>query len=128
MHEKKYGIVIHGRGKGKELGFPTINIKLIDKKIHINSGVYVVVTYVNNQAINGMLYVGTRPTFDLHETTIEIHLFDYNESIYEQQISFQIFHKIRDEVHFSDTNKLIEQLHQDKKMVYEYFLQHGCCR
>ena len=128
MHEKIFGTVIHGLGRGKDFGFPTVNIKLADSKLHIENGVYVVtITLCWGKArlapttYNGMLYVGTRPTLNLQETTIEIHILGFNEDIYDQQIFFQILHKIRDEMQFKNIDALIEQLHRDKEMVYEYF-------
>ena len=128
MHQKFFGTVIHGLGRGKDFGFPTVNIKLIDNNLHIDNGVYVVAVIIYRDgarpvstSFNGMLYVGTRPTLDLQETTIEIHILDFNEDIYNQQISFQILHKIRDEIQFENVDKLIEQLHRDREMVYEYF-------
>jgi len=128
MHEKIFGTVIHGLGRGKDFGFPTINIKLIDNKLNVKNGVYVVRgTLCRDEAcpvstpFNGMLYIGTRPTLDLQEPTIEIHILDFNEDIYNRQISFKILHKIRDEIQFKNTDALIKQLHQDKKTVYEYF-------
>jgi len=129
MHDKIFGTVIHGLGRGKDFGFPTVNIRLIDSNLHMENGVYVVLVNICSgvarnvpTAYKGMLYVGTRPTLDLQETTIEIHLLDFNEDIYNQQISFQILHKIRNEVRFKNVNDLVEQLHRDKKMVYNYFL------
>jgi riboflavin kinase/FMN adenylyltransferase len=122
MQEKFLGTVIHGLGKGKVFGFPTANIKLIDNELNVDSGVYAVAGIINNKTFHGMLYVGTRPTFDLKDFTIEIHLFDFNEEIYDMQISFQILHKIRNEIHFETIEKFIKQLHQDKEMVYKYFL------
>jgi len=68
----------------------------------------------------GMLYIGTRPTLDLQEPTIEIHILDFNEEIYNQQICFQILHKIREEMRFNSIEELIKQLHQDKQMVYDF--------
>jgi riboflavin kinase/FMN adenylyltransferase len=121
MHENIFGKVVHGLGKGAQFGFPTINIELIDKELHIESGVYAVNIVVHNQSYNGMLYVGTRPTFNLHERSIEIHIFEFNDNIYHRQISFKILHKIRDEIKFDSTEKLIEQLHQDHKTVYNFF-------
>jgi len=128
MYKKYFGTVIHGLGRGKEFGFPTINIKLNDNNLYIENGVYVVVVDICRDVAchvsttyNGMLYVGTRPTLNLQETTIEIHIFDFTEEIYNQQIFFQILHKIRDEIQFENVEKLIEQLHQDKKMVYSFF-------
>jgi len=128
MHEKIFGTVVHGLGRGKDFGFPTVNIRLIDNDLHIENGVYVVeVALCRDKAClvstpyNGMLYVGTRPTLDLQEITIEIHILDFSEDVYNQQIFFQILHKIRDEIQFENINALIEQLHQDKEMVYKYF-------
>ena len=120
MQKKLFGKVIHGLGRGKEFGFPTVNIKLIDNTLHIKTGVYAVTINVNNQSFKGMLYVGTRPTLNLQETTYEIHVFEFNEDVYDQQISFQILHKIRDEIRFETIENLIEQLHQDKEMVYKF--------
>ena len=123
-----FGTVVHGLGKGKEFGFPTCNIKLNNNDLCIENGVYAVKIDICRDAIhrvstsyNGMLYVGTRPTLNMQETSIEIHVFDFEEDIYNQQISFQILHKIRDEIRFESTAKLIEQLHQDKEMVYRFF-------
>ena len=120
MHEKIFGTVVRGLGRGKEFGFPTVNIKLVDNDLHIGNGAYVAVITINNRIFNGMLYVGTRPTLGLQETTIEIHILDFKEEIYNQPISFQILHKIRDEIRFENVNALVEQLHRDKKMVYGY--------
>jgi len=120
MHKIYCGKVIHGLGKGKELGYPTVNIKLNDNELNIDCGVYAVIVNVNNQTFKGMLYVGTRPTFDMLETTVEIHILDFNEVIYNYEISFQILHKIRDEIKFDNTKSLIQQLHQDRKTVYKY--------
>ena len=130
MHEKFFGTVIHGWGRGKEFGFPTANIKLIDSDLHIDNGVYAVSVDIGGNigrdvarnvstTYTGMLYVGTRPTLDLQETTIEIHILDFNGDLYNQPISFQILHKIRDEIRFKNTDELMEQLHRDKEMVYK---------
>ncbi|MDR0206198.1 MAG: riboflavin kinase [Bacteroidales bacterium] len=120
MHKIYNGKVIRGLGKGKSYGFPTINILLNNNELNINCGVYVAEVKVNNQTFKGMLYVGTRPTFDLLETTIEIHILEFNEVIYNQDVSFQILYKIRNEIKFSNTKALVKQLHQDRKMVYNY--------
>jgi len=121
MCEKFFGTVVHGLGKGKNFGFQTANIKLNDNKLSIENGVFAVTINIDNQIYNGMMYVGTRPTFHLHEITIEIHIFEFNKDIYNQQISFQIKRKIRDEMKFENTEQLIKQLYQDRKMVYDFF-------
>jgi len=111
------GTVVKGLGKGKTMGFPTANIRLINNKLHIDSGVYAVNTTIDNQNYKGMLYVGTRPTLNMLEQTIEIHIFEFENNIYNIHISFQILHKMRDEIKFESEEKLIEQLHRDKEMV-----------
>ncbi|MDR2971880.1 MAG: riboflavin kinase [Bacteroidales bacterium] len=121
MLEKFSGTVVHGLGKGKEFGFPTANIKLNNNELSIEKGVYAVVVNIDNQQYYGMLYVGTRPTFHLQEITIEIYFFEFNEDVYDKQISFQIVQKIRDEIQFQSTDDLIKQLHYDKEMVYIFF-------
>ena len=121
MHNFFFGSVVHGLGKGKDFGFPTINIKLNDSKLSISQGVYAVMVTVDSQLYKGMLYVGTRPTLNLQKMTIEIHILEFCEDIYNKQVCFKILHKIRDEVQFSSIEELIKQLHRDKEMVYKYF-------
>jgi riboflavin kinase/FMN adenylyltransferase len=121
MGENIFGTVVSGLGKGREFGFPTVNIKLNNSELYIEKGVYVVIVTIENQLYEGMLYVGTRPTLALQDITIEIHILNFNKEIYNEQISFQILQKIRDEIHFSSIEKLVKQLHQDKEMVNKYF-------
>ena len=117
MHKIFCGTVVKGLGKGKMMGFPTANIKLINNELHIDSGVYAVNVTIDNQKYRGMLYVGTRPTMNMLEQTIEIHIFEFEKNIYNMQILFQILHKIRDEIKFESEEKLMEQLHRDKETV-----------
>jgi len=117
MHKIFLGTVVKGLGKGKTIGFPTANIKLINNELHIDSGVHAVNTTIDNQNYKGMLYVGTRPTLNMLEQTIEIHIFEFDKNIYDMQISFQILHKIRDEIKFKSEKELIEQLHRDRETV-----------
>jgi len=121
MQEIFSGIVVQGLGKGKNFGFPTANIKLNNNELKIEKGVYAVVVTIDNQVFKGMLYVGTRPTLNLQEVSIEIHLLEFDRNIYNKQISFEILHKIRNEIQFCSIDNLIEQLHHDKKMVYDFF-------
>jgi riboflavin kinase/FMN adenylyltransferase len=121
MHHFFFGTVIRGLGKGKDFGFPTANIKLNDSELCIEKGVYAVSVNIDNQLYKGMLYAGTRPTLEMQEITIEIHILEFNKDIYNQHISCQILHKIRDEINFNSIEKLIEQLHQDKEKVYNFF-------
>ena len=64
-----------------------------------------------------MLYVGTRPTLQLSELSLEIHLFDFQEDIYGKQLQFEILKKIREEKKFDTPQQLIEQLRLDKEKI-----------
>lgn len=109
-----FGTVIHGLHNGESFGFPTANIQL-DTPQDIDLGVYAVTLQVDQQHLNGMMYVGTRPTLNLTELSLEIHLFDFDGDIYGKSVSFTIIDKIRDEVRFNSTDELIQQLHLDKQ-------------
>lgn len=112
------GLVISGNKNGRKFGFPTANIQLDNTPI-INKGSYAVWVEVKGKRHKGMLYVGTRPTLKLKELTFEIHIFDFHQNIYGEKISFSIVKKIRDEKRFKDTNTLIAQLKEDKKVAKE---------
>lgn len=110
------GTVIEGNKLGRTIGFPTANIKPIDKyKLIPGLGVYAVRVTVNKTILFGMLNVGNRPTVEKTEnTTIEVHIFDFNDDIYEQQISIEFVKRIRDEKKFENTTELQGQLDFDK--------------
>lgn len=113
------GTVAHGEAIGRTIGFPTANIKpeCADKLIPHN-GVYAVKTLVGNTTVNGMLYIGERPTFNnLTERRIEANLFDFNGEIYEQTITIAFVAKVRDEQRFDSLEQLKEQLKIDRAQV-----------
>lgn len=107
------GIVGHGLHNGERFGFPTANV-FLHESIELDKGVYAVRVCVDGQALKGMLYVGTRPTLNLNDITLEINIFDFNEDIYGKEIMFSIVQKIRSEQKFSSINELIQQLERDK--------------
>lgn len=115
------GKVIKGLQNGRTFGFPTANILLDEGNIAPSNGVYAVSVKVRQQELKGMLYVGTRPTLDLINTTIEIYLFDFKEDIYDQKLDFTIEKKIREEQKFASVQELIEQLKKDKEQIINYF-------
>lgn len=109
------GTVVHGDKRGKEIGFPTANIHLLDeRKVVPKRGVYAVKAAVEGKQWGGMMNIGVRPTFDGQEQTLEVHLFDFDENIYGKTIEIQFVERIRDERQFDGVEQLIEQLNQDK--------------
>ncbi|NOX89643.1 MAG: bifunctional riboflavin kinase/FAD synthetase [Calditrichaeota bacterium] len=111
------GKVIRGRLLGKKLQFPTANLKLPEpaKLIPMN-GVYAVDVEVDNKLFKGMLNIGYRPTFN-HSTTrsIEVHIHDFSEDIYDKTITVFFKKRLRDEIKFRDLTSLKKQLKIDKE-------------
>ncbi len=116
------GIVIDGEHLGRKLGFPTANINPGNNKLIPANGVYVVnVTVDEERTYKGMLNIGYRPTVtEKKSTQIEVHLLDFSEEIYGHSIEIFFLHKLRDEIKFSSTEELIEQLKKDKQDTINY--------
>jgi riboflavin kinase / FMN adenylyltransferase len=110
------GTVIHGDKRGKELGFPTANIKPQNpKKIIPKRGVYAVWLRVDDEYYSGMMNIGVRPTFQGDTETLEVHIFDFNENIYGKDVQIQFVERIREEKNFDGLDRLIGQLNTDKE-------------
>jgi riboflavin kinase/FMN adenylyltransferase len=106
------GIVVKGDGRGKGLGFPTANIAPKHAIIPAD-GVYAVRLLVRDKFYDGIANIGMRPTFDKHDRAIEVHVFDFNEDIYGEDISLYFIGKIREEKKFGSPEELIGQIRTD---------------
>ena len=111
------GKVIHGDKRGRELGFPTANLKVEDSdKLLPAIGIYVVELFVNDKQQFGLLSIGKRPTFyDSGEIVPEVYIYDFEEEIYDKQIIINVVERLRGEEKFSSVNELIDQMNKDKK-------------
>ncbi len=110
------GIVVKGDGRGREIGFPTANIQPdTPKKLVPLEGVYCVEVLVDAHKHVGMLNIGVAPTFGPGRTrTVEVHLFDVNETLYGHSLEVRFLRRIREEKKFSSKEQLIEQLQHDR--------------
>lgn len=114
------GTIIHGEKRGKNIGFPTANIKPEhSKKIIPKNGVYAVKVRFDRKWYGGMMNIGVRPTFEGKERALEVHLFNFDKDIYGKEVQVRFFERIRDEIKFSGVNELIAQLKEDKKRSIE---------
>ena len=114
------GKVVHGYQEGRKLGFPTANIEpKYGTTILPKEGVYAVQIELSatHKRYNGMLNIGNRPTYGTFKQTIEVHIFDFNEEIYDSEVRVFFIERVRDEVKFSSVEQLKEQLIADKKRV-----------
>ena len=115
------GLVIKGMGRGKNLGFPTANIKINDEyKLIPRNGVYIVKSLIDSIIYFGMMNIGENPTFDDKNKSIEIHFFELDYNIYDKKIKINILNRIRNEKKFKSPEFLMEQLKIDRDYSLKY--------
>jgi len=111
------GVVIHGEGRGKELGFPTANV-ILHKKIP--EGIYAGTVTLNGKLYYSASFVGQAKTFQRTEVNLECHILDFDKDIYGKWISVRLYKKIRDNKKFESVESLIEQMKKDVEEIREY--------
>lgn len=112
MNKVIKGRVIHGHGRGKVLGIPTINLD-IEGKIDIENGVYISCIMIDGKKYFGVTNVGTKPTFDEENVTIETHILDFDKNVYGMEIELLLCEKIREIKKFNDIKDLKKQIDSD---------------
>jgi len=113
------GKVIKGKGRGKEIGYPTANLEVSPLKLLPPSGVYAVWVILNGEKLKGALNIGKRPTFGEKEISIEVHIFNFNKNIYGKTLKIEIIKRIRDEKKFPSIEDLKIQIEKDCKLIDE---------
>ncbi len=119
------GTVVKGRGRGRELSFPTANLELNNpNKLVPGNGIYAAQIDIDGKIYDSAVSIGIRLTFDETDRTIEAYIFDFSENIYGKEITINFIKKLRDEKKFSTIDALISQMHNDiefaKKVLNEY--------
>ena len=110
------GSVVRGKGRGRDLGFPTANISPFNReKIIPGDGVYAVsVILENGNKKMGMLNIGNNPTFSDGSDSIEVNILDFNDTIYDAPITVEFHSRIREEIKFSSPEQLKDQIKKDR--------------
>ncbi len=112
------GKVIEGSKRGHGLGFPTANLEMTDE-LYPKTGVYAVDVIWRNQRLNGVANIGFNPTFASTERgeragfSLEVHLLDFDQEIYGDEIQVNFKKRIRDEIRFDSASHLIDQIQKD---------------
>ena len=115
-HYSLTGTVLHGRGVGHTLGFPTANIDMSQtRKMLPGDGVYAVRIRVEKLGLDniGMANLGAMPTFGIDKPSLEVHLLDFDGDLYGQTITVEFIHRLRDIVRFDSAEALQIQLQHD---------------
>src|SRR6476661_3534652 len=106
------GEVIHGEKRGRDLGYPTANIRL-DKNCSLKHGIYAVRVGRGAERLDGVASFGRRPTFDNGAPLLEVFLFDFTEELYGATLDVAFIAFIRDELKFDSIEPLIRQMDAD---------------
>ena len=115
------GKVIHGNQIGRTIGFPTANIQMADTfKLIPKKGVYVVRCLIKDRLVKGVMNIGNRPTVDGTSLSIEVHLLDFDATLYGFEISVYLLDFIRKEQKFENLEALTSQIEDDKKKAIQF--------
>lgn len=122
-HHTVSGVVVHGKKRGRLMGFPTANLAVSHNMTLIRPGVYVTRTWVGKAHYKSVSNVGCNPTFSQTEFTLETFILDYHEDLYHHYITVEFLHRLRDEVRFETKELLMVQIAQDVEDARRYFRQ-----
>jgi riboflavin kinase/FMN adenylyltransferase len=106
------GLVIHGEKRGRDLGYPTANIRL-DNNCGLKHGIYAVRVGHGNERFDGVASFGRRPTFDNGAPLLEIFLFDFKGDLYGKTLDVAFIGFIREELKFESVEALVRHMDED---------------
>ena len=115
------GIVIRGDGRGRVLGFPTINIVVDREKLLPKDGVYTVWVGLPEGTLPGVMNLGIRPTVDGKQRSLECHLLDFDGDLYGREVEVSLVERLRDEQKFQNLQDLIAQIEKDVSIARRVF-------
>ncbi|MFW6083963.1 MAG: bifunctional riboflavin kinase/FAD synthetase [Gemmatimonadota bacterium] len=120
------GPVVHGLGRGRDLGFPTANLATPGgRKLLPREGIYAVRAAVADEIRNGLLHLGPRPTFAGSPPSVELYLLDFDREIYGERVQVDFLARLRDVEPFASAAELVEQMRRDRDEAREFFRARG---
>jgi riboflavin kinase/FMN adenylyltransferase len=114
------GIIVEGKRRGRELGFPTANLASQNELMPPN-GVYATIMTIDGVVHGGVTNIGMRPTFGETVPTVETHVLDYSGNLYGQTVRLAFVQRLRDERRFEDVDALRAQIDADKQRAERLF-------
>jgi riboflavin kinase/FMN adenylyltransferase len=109
------GEIVHGDKRGRELGYPTANLRL-DPTCELRHGIYAVRVGVGDRRHNGVASFGRRPMFDVGTVLLEVFLFDFSDDLYGQTIDVAFIDWIRHELKFDTIAELVRRMDEDSRL------------
>ena len=114
------GQVVHGRGRGREIGVPTANLATHNELVPPH-GVYATTMTIEGIVHAGITNVGVRPTFGETDVSIETHLLNYDGDLYGRDVRLSFVQRLRDERRFPDVDALRAQIDADQRRAERLF-------
>jgi riboflavin kinase/FMN adenylyltransferase len=115
------GIVVHGFGRGRELGFPTANMDIDSDSTFPEHGVWAAKVLVEGKEYMALANIGFAKTFNAEKATVEPYILDFDEDIYGETIELILHKYLRGMIKFENQEALIEQRGKDCEEIREYF-------
>lgn len=109
------GRVVRGRQLGRELGYPTANIRVVTSPSPLMGVFAIRARWGDNDWRDGVANLGTRPAVGGEGLLLEAHLFDFNDSLYGRRLEVEFVKKLRDEANFEDIDDLVVQMREDER-------------
>ncbi|MBI1191931.1 MAG: bifunctional riboflavin kinase/FAD synthetase [Bacteroidetes bacterium] len=120
------GVVVKGEQIGRELGYPTANLRVDDaSKLIPADGIYTVLVEARGQRFGGMLSIGFRPTFDGKQRSIEVNLFDFAGDLYGEDLRLHFLAYLRGEARFPNRESLIAAMSKDRQNSLAHLEERG---
>ncbi|MEQ3345974.1 bifunctional riboflavin kinase/FAD synthetase [Peptoniphilus senegalensis] len=110
---KLIGKIIHAKGLGKKMGYPTANLELMDNFVIPKFGVYDTDIIVKGKKYKASTNIGTNPTVEHDGIKIEAHILDFNEDIYGEIVELELLDFVRPELKFNSIDELFKQIAKD---------------
>lgn len=119
------GVVVKGKSLGRKIGYPTANLSIQeDYKLIPAQGVYIVQSSIDGALVYGMMNIGTNPTVGGERQTVETFFFDFDDDLYDKELSIEILARIREEKRFASVEELIAAMKEDDIFSRSWIQQH----
>ena len=120
------GHIAHGQKLGRQWGFPTLNIAVanrLHKRKPATEGIFVARVHgLGDNPLSAVASLGMRPTVDdSGRYLLEVHIFDFDKTVYGKLVQIELVKKIRDEKKYPDVNQLQAAIHADCQVAKNYF-------
>lgn len=115
------GTVIRGKGRGKSLDYPTLNLDVSSRKLLPPDGVYSVRVQLEDKNYVGMMYIGPKPTFGEESRSVEVHVFGLEKDVGDLKVELFVKSWVREPIKFANPEDLKVQLKSDEKRVKQLF-------